>query len=152
MLTFTALIKYPHKRKEAIRFIKFSIVGAFGAIVDFPVFNALILVADWTTDTQLILANIISVSIAILSNFTWNRLWTFPESQTRRKRVQLIQFAVVNLIGLALNTIIFSLVSKFIFNPFMPIAIAANLAKAVAIGLVLFWNFGANRLWTYRGL
>ena len=27
-----------------------------------------------------------------------------------------------------------------------------NLAKAVAIVVVLFWNFGANRLWTYRGL
>ena len=23
---------------------------------------------------------------------------------------------------------------------------------AIAIGVVLFWNFGVNRLWTYRGL
>jgi putative flippase GtrA len=27
-----------------------------------------------------------------------------------------------------------------------------NLAKMCAIGIVLFWNFFANRLWTYRGL
>jgi putative flippase GtrA len=31
-------------------------------------------------------------------------------------------------------------------------ALAFNLAKAIAIVVVLFWNFGANRLWTYRGL
>ena len=27
-----------------------------------------------------------------------------------------------------------------------------NIAKAFAIGVVLFWNFAVNRLWTYRGL
>ena len=27
-----------------------------------------------------------------------------------------------------------------------------NFAKLIAIGVVLFWNFFANRLWTYRGL
>jgi putative flippase GtrA len=30
--------------------------------------------------------------------------------------------------------------------------ISYNFAKAFAIGVVLFWNFTANRLWTYRGL
>lgn len=27
-----------------------------------------------------------------------------------------------------------------------------NLAKIIAIGVVLFWNYGANRLWTYKGI
>jgi putative flippase GtrA len=27
-----------------------------------------------------------------------------------------------------------------------------NLAKITAIGVVLFWNFGINRIWTYRGI
>jgi putative flippase GtrA len=25
-------------------------------------------------------------------------------------------------------------------------------AKVIAIGVVLFWNYGANRIWTYRGI
>jgi putative flippase GtrA len=150
----------PKARKEAKRFIKFGIVGALGAVVDFSVFNALIFMLHWTSDEQKLLANIISVSVAIISNFTWNRLWTFPESQSRKKRVQLVQFTVVNLVGLILNSIIFYFSYKFFFVPMLELwmepgllrALAANLAKAFAIGLVLFWNFGANRLWTYRGL
>jgi len=27
-----------------------------------------------------------------------------------------------------------------------------NVAKAIAIIVVLFWNFGVNRVWTYRGI
>jgi putative flippase GtrA len=30
--------------------------------------------------------------------------------------------------------------------------LAYNLSKAVATIIVLFWNFGANRLWTFRGI
>jgi putative flippase GtrA len=91
------------------------------------------------------------VSAAILSNFTWNRLWTFPESRSRKKRRQLPQFALVNFIGLVINNIIVvgidALLINYIGEPW-----SYNIAKAVAIVIVLFWNFGANRLWTYRGL
>jgi hypothetical protein len=27
-----------------------------------------------------------------------------------------------------------------------------NVSKAAAIGVVLFWNFGFNRIWTYRNI
>ena len=28
----------------------------------------------------------------------------------------------------------------------------SNMAKAFATCVVLFWNFGVNRVWTYRGI
>lgn len=160
MSTLQAMLSQTHTRREAKRFIKFGLVGALGAIVDFSVFNALILMFSWSSDWEKLFANVISVSVAIISNFTWNRIWTFPESQTRKKRVQLIQFTLVNLAGLIFNSLIFFLSYKFVFMPILinyldpgiVKLVASNIAKAAAIGLVLFWNFGANRIWTYRGL
>jgi putative flippase GtrA len=145
--------------KEFSRFIKFSIVGAIGAVIDFTLLNVglhvIREVLQWNLlpiiNGNLLLANTISVSTAILSNFIWNRLWTFPESRTRKKRKQLPQFVTVNLIGLLINNVIVvgvdALLIAHIGEPW-----SYNIAKAVAIGVVLFWNFGANRLWTYRGL
>ena len=134
-------------RKELTRFIKFAIVGSIGAVVDFGVLN----LAHKVFGLPLVVSNTLSFSLAVLSNFTWNRLWTFPESRTRPIRFQLPQFALVNVIGLAINNLI--LVGlQALFSHYIPDPWDYNLAKAVAIVIVLFWNFGANRLWTYRGL
>ncbi len=138
---------YHSRPKELSRFVKFAIVGAIGAIIDFSLLNLMKGVFGW----DLLWANTFSVSAAVLSNFIWNRLWTFPESRNRKKRKQLPQFVLVNLVGLLINNVIVvgldSVLVPHIGEPW-----SYNLAKAVAIGVVLFWNFGANRLWTYRGL
>lgn len=138
---------YQNNPKEFHRFIKFALVGALGAIIDFGLLNLLKGYFGW----PLLLANTLSVGVAIISNFVWNRLWTYPESRSRKKRTQLPQFTVVNLIGLIINNIIVvgldALFVIYIGEPW-----SYNLAKAIAIGIVLLWNFGINRLWTYRGL
>lgn len=138
---------YHSKPKELTRFVKFAMVGAIGAVIDFGLLNLLRGYFGW----PLLLANTVSVSVAIVSNFTWNRLWTYPESRTRKKRRQLPQFALINFIGLLINNLIVvgldAVLVSYIGEPW-----SYNLAKAVAIVVVLFWNFGANRLWTYRGL
>ncbi|GAP64554.1 hypothetical protein ARMA_2977 [Ardenticatena maritima] len=134
-------------RREIKRFIKFAIVGAIGAVVDFSVLNLLVLVAGLSP----LVANPFSFTAAVISNFTWNRLWSFPESRSRPVTTQLGQFFTVNLIGLLLNQAIFTMVLHLL-GTHIPHPWDYNLAKAIAIGLVLFWNFGANRLWTYRGL
>ena len=157
--TFAAL--FNHNRKEFVRFLKFAAVGTLGALVDFTLLNLAHKVLPWpalasgslsfTVGWPLLAANTLSFSTAVLSNFTWNRLWTFPESRARRKRQQLPQFALVNVIGLAINNLILiglqAVLCSVVGDPW-----DYNLAKAIAIGVVLFWNFGANRLWTYRGL
>lgn len=150
--------------KEFERFCKFAIVGAIGAVVDFTVLNTMKLLFEgmslgvgWNLglgpdDIQLVLANAISFSVAVLSNFTWNRLWTFPESRERPLARQLLQFAAVNVLGLAINEVVLLAMNRFVFQLFVGERLSYNLAKAVAIGVVLFWNFGVNRVWTYRGI
>jgi putative flippase GtrA len=147
------LVKSP---RELERFLKFSVVGTIGAGVDFAVLNVLKLwfeslglgvgwSATWPPhEIQLVTAATVSFSAAVLSNFTWNRLWTFPESRQRPLGSQLAQFAVVNILGLTTD--------RYIFQHLVSARLSYNLAKAFAIGVVLFWNFGVNRVWTYRGI
>lgn len=152
---------YQTRPKEFNRFAKFAIVGALGTIIDFTLLNVALYVirdiwhwdifAGYSINGNLLVANTFSVSIAMMSNFIWNRYWTFPESRTRKKRIQLPQFALVNLIGLLINNLIVIGIDHFLYvhvgEPW-----SYNIAKAIAVGIVLFWNFGINRLWTYRGL
>ncbi len=133
-------------RVEFVRFIKFSIVGTIGAIVDFGLLNLGIQVfglAKW-------LANTFSFSAAVVSNFTWNRLWTYPESRKQPLAPQLGQFFLVNLAGLGINQVIFLSLDHYVFAPWG--TWGYNISKAIAIGVVLFWNFGVNRFWTYRSI
>ena len=150
--------------KRVERFFKFAVVGAIGAVVDFVVLNIMKLtfeavrlgggwdVAMQPHQIQLVAANAISFSAAVLSNFTWNRLWTFPESRERPLVTQLIQFTIVNVLGLVINTVILVVMDRYVFQLFFDERLSYNLAKAIAIGVVLFWNFGINLLWTYRGI
>lgn len=137
---------------EVKRFIKFAIVGGFGAVLDVLALTVLVFVfhvPDY-------LANLISVGCAIISNFTWNTLWTFPESRQQNKlHKHFAQFALVNFAGLGINEIVFVLSDKFLFEPLLHYfgvnpALAIYPAKLFAIGVTLFWNFGMNRIWTYR--
>jgi putative flippase GtrA len=136
-----------HRPKEFERFLKFATVGVIGTIIDFSVLNLLHKLAGMPVLT----ANIFSFSLAVLSNFTWNRLWTFPESRERPLIGQLGQFVLVNVVGLGINEAVLYLVLQAI-RSFVGDPWNYNLAKAFAIVVVLFWNYFINRLWTYRGI
>lgn len=146
------LSERPKARRETKRFIKFGIVGISGTIIDFGILNFFIFVVGWSSPVGKLLANLISTSVAIINNFIWHRSWTFPESQSRNRNTQLFQFTIVSLVGLLLNTLVFYLTSHYFFELFLPMTVAVQLAKATASVVILFWNFGANRMWTYRGL
>ncbi len=138
----------PIPQKEAKRFVKFAIVGTLGATIDFSLLNFFHFVLGWTK----FWANTGSFSIAVFSNFTWNRLWTFPESRSRPLHKQLPVFFGVYVIGYFINQAVFLGSDAYIFSHFFVPALSVNMAKALANLVGLFWNFGANRVTTYRGL
>ncbi len=163
--TMSRIVSLAHANsKEITRFFKFATVGMLGTVIDFGTLNLLILTFDFSK----ILANTCSFTVAVFSNFIWNRLWTFPESRDKPIVPQLIQFVLVNIGGLLLNQAIFLSLDGLVLGeagalavPMAALALniglahyklAYNLSKAIATIIVLFWNFGANRLWTYRGI
>ena len=133
-------------RRELVRFAKFATVGVIGTVVDFTVLNVLILGFGFSK----FWANTCSFSVAVLSNFIWNRLWTFPESRERSLVPQLAQFALVSVGGYVINQVIFLGLDGLILHAWG--TLGYNISKATATVVVLFWNFGVNRVWTYRGI
>lgn len=153
-------------RRELARFLKFSVVGIIGAVVDFGTFNVLnSILGIWS-----VLSSVFSFTAAIISNFFWNRYWTYPDSRSKPITQQATQFAVVNLVGLAIRTPIFAFAEHPMIRfserllDILPAApthlltttlnldstiLGRNLALALAVGVVLFWNFFINRIWTY---
>jgi putative flippase GtrA len=167
------------KPKEAERFIKFLVVGAIGFIVDFGFFNLLLgpmnyLVApgNWlyniltgmgfsayfVTHLGPTIASAISFVAAVCSNFLWNRYWTYPDSRSRSRRRQFTMFFIVSVIGVLIRIpIVFVMTPIFRsmvegVGPLQAYStrLADNLSLAVAVLVVLFWNFFANRHWTYN--
>jgi len=141
--------------RERTRFLRFAAVGIIGAVVDFGVANLLTNVFH----TSLQFAGTVSFICAIISNFTWNRYWTYPDSRTKPIHHQLVQFSLVSIIGLAIRipTLWFleppvqRLFEDLPFDLplFSPRVFAENFTLAIAVIIVMFWNFFANRYWTY---
>jgi putative flippase GtrA len=156
----------PRTKRELVRFLKFCVVGVIGAVVDFGTFNLLAnIIGIWS-----VLASMMSFTAAVISNFLWNRYWTYPDSRSKKVSSQALQFAIVSAIGLAIRTPLFAftepalirLSSEWIprageiltrlpdpIEALSPVVIGRNLALALAVVVVLFWNFGINRFWTY---
>lgn len=141
--------------RERTRFFRFLAVGAVGAVVDFGTFNIL----SGVLQVIPLVSQAISFTLAVISNFIWNRLWTYPDSRSKPVHHQLVQFFVVNIIGLLIRTPIFAFMEaplKSLFTSILPAMrfftpqfLAHNGALATAILVVLLWNFFVNRFWTY---
>ncbi len=138
---------FADRPREFKRFLKFAIVGAIGMVVDLSVLTA----SRELLRVSLSLAVGLGFTAAVISNFTWNRLWTFPESRERPLGSQLVQFFVINAIGLGINELVV-LGLHPLFSRILPDPPAYLGAKIIAIGIVLFWNYFVNRKWTYRGI
>lgn len=141
---------------ERTRFIKFCFVGIFGAIVDFGVMNLLL---HFTPATSTISSSVSFVA-AVISNFIWNRYWTYPDSREKPLGRQLLQFFLVSIIGLVIRFVLFQTIDKPIISlcsdilgsdySMDPAIIGHNITLVIAILIVMIWNFFANRFWTYN--
>ncbi len=141
--------------KERNRFLKFAVVGVIGAVIDFGTMNLL----TQTAGMQLVPAGTISFVCAIISNFIWNRYWTYPDSRSRPLARQLVMFFAVNIAGVAIRIPILHFMEPPLLNllenmgiggPSSVEFLAKNFTLALAVGIVMLWNFFVNRYWTYN--
>ncbi|MCE1254465.1 MAG: GtrA family protein [Anaerolineae bacterium] len=150
-----------HNSKERNRFLKFAVVGSIGAVIDFGVLNLLKIF----TPMNVIWASVFSFTAAVVSNFFWNRYWTFPESKDLPLVPQLVQFSVVSIAGLLIRTPLFAWLNDFymslavvylpphlFLDQFTPDFLSRNGALATVILIIMLWNFFVNRFWTFKDI
>ncbi len=117
---------------------RFAVVGFATTIVDLALFSALV----FATDLSPVAANIISYSTGVCISFILNRRWTFAAtSRHGGGRRQAFRFAVTNLVGVAISTLVVGMLAT----------IAPELlAKAVSLPTVFVWNYLSSRYWAFR--
>jgi putative flippase GtrA len=113
-------------RGNWVQLVKFGIVGATGYAINLGVFAALL---SWGAHV----AAAISFVVAAVSNYWWNRHWTFVH-QKGHIGLQGARFFIVSLVAFAVNLLHWRKV----------------VSQAIAIVLVTPLNFLGNRLWSFR--
>lgn len=164
----------PRRQKEVERFLRFAIVGASGAVIDISLVYILqaTILPPLPGTPNVILATGIAFITAVISNFTWTRLWVYPDSRSKSVRRQLATFTTISVIGGVTRTIWISVTHSFLGETLLPAALpfiqivrpnyipgplatekfGTLVALMIALVMVMLWNFFANRYWTYNDI
>ena len=144
--------------ERGMRFVKFATIGLIGWGLNELLIYLFLLLLDsiyvndllfeiWRFDIEKVLvASLFSISIVMVFNFTFNKIWTYKEQEkdTQTKPfVQFIQFTLVGLSGLIFYSGVIYILSTLLH---------ANeyLSSSVAFFVGLVNNFVWNDLWTFN--
>lgn len=116
---------------------KFCVVGAIGYLINLAVYDALL-----HGGVHYLVAATCSFLVAVTSNYTWNRHWTFREHRGH-VGIQGMRFLVVSLAALAANLVVLHFLIVYGDLDKLP-------AQAIAIVVVTPLNFVGNKLWSFR--
>lgn len=119
------------------QFGKFCAVGAVGYAINLAVYDGLL-----HERVHYLVAATGSFLVAVTSNYTWNRIWTFREHRSHIG-VQGMRFFLVSLAALGANLVVLHLLIAYG-------GLGKLLAQAVAIVVVTPLNFVGNKLWSFR--
>ena len=126
-------------RRGVRQFVKFGIVGASSTIIDWGIY----LLLTRTFGLFYLMAKILSFSVAVLNSYIWNRRWTFRSNDPAKLR-QFIKFLTISIVGVVLNALIMYLSVDYLYlNDIYGLVFATV--------IVMFWNFLANKFYTFRG-
>lgn len=120
-------------------FLKYAIVWIVGTSIDVGILYILAVVFD----ILYIISTVIAFIFAATNNFLLNKIWTFGDKNAWYKR-QYIKFLTVSVIWLGLTLLCMGFLVEIIHLPII-------LSKLLTSGIVLLWNFLANKYWTFAG-
>ena len=115
---------------------KFCVVGAIGYAINLAVYTALL-----HSGLHYLVAATLSFLVAVTSNYTWNRLWTFRDRR-RGVAAQGMRFFIVSLASLGANLVV--------LDALISLGAGKLVGQAIAIVLVTPLNFIGNKLWSFR--
>jgi len=127
---------------ELARFLKYCLVGASGVLVNMGLLWLLTEVGG----LFYLASAAISIETSIITNFTLNDRFTFPDRRARGLAPflrRLGKFNLVSLAGLAVNmAVLWTLTSM--------LGIHYLISNLVGIAAATMWNYAVNFLWTWK--
>lgn len=118
-------------------FVRYLVIGITTFLLDFAIYKLLILGFDFNE----IPANLTSVLLSLIYNFTMSNFWTF-KAGSGNKRKKLVKYSMLASFNYVFNNTLFAyLVSNTEFDDL--------LLKVFVTGLVVLWNFVLYRSWIF---
>ena len=134
-------------RRVAGQFTRFAVAGSIGAAVDFGTYLALTRIVGFV----LMMANPVSVLLAMVCVFFLNKCWTF-----RDRRAHVLARQGIGFFSLYGVTYVLNLILTWFFATRVPLlqahfgSRADIVAKVIAIGIILFVNFLGIKLLVFH--
>ena len=124
---------------------RYLAVGVLNTLIDVGLFAGL---TGWL-GLPTLAANTLAYSVGILNGYILNRLWTYGDRPGKTIGVQFSQFVTVSLVALMINNLVVGSLTPPL-SMLISSGAGALLAKAIATGASLGWNFLLNHFWTFR--
>jgi putative flippase GtrA len=118
---------------------KFGVIGAFNLVLNYAVFNLLVLTIFGNGQLK---ANVAATIVATTSSYFMNRHWTYRDRPKSTMHREYALFFLFNLAGMVIELGVLALAK---YGLGITTLVAFNLAKGFGIGLGMVFRF-----WTYR--
>ncbi|MDR0841186.1 MAG: GtrA family protein [Christensenellaceae bacterium] len=126
------------KKESVLQFIKFNLVGVLNTLVDFCIYQLLLLLG-----VHYLAAQCISYACGVLNSFFFNSRWTFEQDKPYTKK-KFLSFCAVNLVSLGLSLLLLHICYEII-------GLNSNLIiKGAVTVVVMVINFIGNKLFVFK--
>jgi putative flippase GtrA len=136
-------------RARIYEIVLFVIVGFLNTAVDFTVLNLLIFLTHRDSGLWLIAFTCLGFLAAVINSYVLNGRLTF-RGQMSSSSHNFLRFIAVNAVGMVINSVIVWFVVLLIGSR-LPVLVAINVSKVLAISCSLSWNYFAIRRWVLTG-
>ena len=130
-------------QKLAHEVLKFGIVGGANTVINFVVFNALVLTVFAHGQLK---ANVLATVVATTASYFMNRHWTYKDRPKAALRREYTLFFVFNAAGLAIELAVLG-AAKYGLG--LTGLLALNVAKFAGLGLGTLFRFWAYRTFVF---
>ncbi len=117
-----------------VQLFRYGLVGGVAFIVDM---GSLVFFTD-VIGIHYLISAIIAFIFGLITNYILSIHWVFNAHKVESKRNEFMIFALIGLVGLALNELI-------IWGMTEGLHVHYTVSKLVSTGLIYFWNFLARR-------
>ena len=130
------------------KFLKFGIVGGFGFVVNVvgaKIFKPILAPSFSSVSVLNGVANALAAELSIISNFTWNNLWTFKNEKITQVSALFSKFITFNLSsvvsGIIIPSIVISILTQFFGDHLFVFQIIAIFGLTIPLNWFIYNTF-----------
>lgn len=132
------------------KFLKFGVVGGFGFVVNTlgaKIFKSMLITPESNLSLLNGICNALAAELAIISNFTWNNIWTFSSEKITKPSVLFSKFLTFNLSSVVTGIIIPSVIIAFLTSMFGDKLFLYQIIAIFGITIPLNWFVYNKFIW-----